>query len=157
MIDKQPATTNAEKPAAKPWLGFGGVKGELPSFDVGLLRAPRSDVPCDGCTVCCRGGEVVTLFPEAGDDPSTYLTKEAVMVDGTPLVMLQHKPNGDCVYLGESGCTIHDRAPAVCRTFDCRGFYLKLTRNERRVWMKQNEHKRRIFAAARARLHTLRP
>jgi len=121
-----------------------------------MLEAPRAQVPCNGCHECCRGGEVVTLFPEAGDDPSKYLTSDALMVDGTPLIMLQHKPNGDCVYLGEQGCTIHDRAPAVCRAFDCRGFFLKLTRNERRRWGRDNPHKQRIFAAGRMRLQTLK-
>lgn len=34
--------------------------------------------------------------------------------------MLAHKANGECVYLGKKGCTIHDRAPIVCKAFDCR-------------------------------------
>ncbi len=38
MIDKQkPATSNAEKPAAKRWLGVGGVKGELPD-ETSMIR-----------------------------------------------------------------------------------------------------------------------
>jgi len=35
-------------------------------------------------------------------------------------------PNGDCVYLGADGCTIHGRQPAVCKAFDCRVFFRKL-------------------------------
>lgn len=34
--------------------------------------------------------------------------------------MIAHKANGECVYLGENGCTIHDRAPSLCRVVDCR-------------------------------------
>lgn len=33
---------------------------------------------------------------------------------------LQHKFNGDCAYLGESGCTIHETKPFACRLYDCR-------------------------------------
>lgn len=39
--------------------------------------------------------------------------------------MIAHKPNGDCVYLAGNGCTIHGRAPALCRAADCRSLALK--------------------------------
>lgn len=34
--------------------------------------------------------------------------------------MLAHKPNGDCVYLGDRGCTIQDDKPQMCGEMDCR-------------------------------------
>ena len=74
----------------------------------------RNDVPCMACHACCRNERVV-LSPEHGDDLLRYHT---VLRDGE--VMLQHKSNGDCIYLGETGCTIHDTAPWACRMFDCR-------------------------------------
>lgn len=43
---------------------------------------------------------------------------------GKVVWMLKHKPNGDCVYLDENGCSIHDHAPWVCRMFDCRRWLL---------------------------------
>jgi len=39
--------------------------------------------------------------------------------------MIAHLPNGDCVYLGDNGCTIHGRAPALCRAADCRSVALR--------------------------------
>lgn len=78
-------------------------------------------VPCDGCTACCRGERVI-LAPS--DDPSTYLTVPAELDDGTPALMLDHKPNGDCIYLEDGGCSIHDRAPWACREFDCVKWWL---------------------------------
>ena len=58
------------------------------------------------------------LFP--GDDPTEYLTQELLSpIDGTMQKFLIQKPTGECIYLGESGCTIHDRAPQICRSFDC--------------------------------------
>ena len=67
------------------------------------------------------------LFTEHGDDPNAYETQ---MLGG--LQALAHKPNGDCVYLGEKGCTIHERRPAVCRAYDCAGQFRQFTRAERR-------------------------
>jgi hypothetical protein len=40
--------------------------------------------------------------------------------------MIAHKPNGDCIYLDEQGCSIHDRAPSLCRSADCRSLAVKI-------------------------------
>ena len=81
-------------------------------------------VPCNGCTACCRRERVI-LSPEHGDDPLQYHTVPTrPRLDGTVERMLAHKLNGDCVYLGDDGCTIHDRAPWACRMFDCRKWLL---------------------------------
>ena len=64
--------------------------------------------------------------------------------------MLAHKPNGDCAYLVESGCSIHDRAPSLCKSADCRSIALKydfdtamrlhnMKRIDIRVWDKGND------------------
>jgi Fe-S-cluster containining protein len=73
----------------------------------------------------------------------------------TFVVQLAHRANGDCVYLGDNGCTIHDRAPTVCRLFDCRTLFTGTTRNERRAAIKSGDTSKEVFAAGRERLHTL--
>ena len=73
------------------------------------------DVPCNGCTRCCHG-DAIRLLPS--DDPSNYQTEPHDHIDGE--LMLAHKPNGDCVYLGATGCTIHPTKPLMCREMDCR-------------------------------------
>ncbi|MGB5831584.1 MAG: hypothetical protein WBG92_06280, partial [Thiohalocapsa sp.] len=56
-----------------------------------------------------------------------------------------HKGNGDCVYLGESGCERHASAPQLCREMDCRLLYQKLKFTEARragvlpVWRRGRE------------------
>ena len=75
----------------------------------------RKVVPCNGCTLCCQG-DAIRLEPE--DRPSDYLTEPHPYIRGA--LMLAHKPNGECIYLGEHGCTIHDRAPSLCQSADCR-------------------------------------
>ena len=78
-------------------------------------------VPCNGCTLCCTG-DAIRL--EAGELESDYLTEPHPYIPGAR--MLAHKPNGECVYLHEAGCSIHGRAPSLCRTADCRSIALKL-------------------------------
>lgn len=119
----------------------------------------RATVPCAGCTLCCQG-EAIFLHPEHGDIPVLYQTVPAVNpVTQTPSLMLAHKPNGDCIYLDRAtGCTIHDRAPAICREFDCRKFYLRImefSRNERRRMLKAGLLSRDKLNAGRDRADTL--
>lgn len=83
----------------------------------------RNEVPCNGCTICCHG-EAIVLHPEDGDNPADYIV-EIHPIFNIPI--LAHKPNGDCIYLDDAtGCTIHDRAPVVCRKFDCAALVRKI-------------------------------
>lgn len=71
------------------------------------------NVPCNGCISCCYHGKVdISKF----DDPSQYDTE--IRDDGS--ICLKRNPDGSCIYLGSSGCTIHDRRPHACRGYDCR-------------------------------------
>ena len=103
------------------------------------------EVPCDGCTLCCQG-DAIRLLEE--DDPESYFTEPHSYIPGA--LMLAHKPNGDCIYLAENGCSIHDHVPALCRAADCRAlaykynFEIALKLHESgsidlRVWDKGNE------------------
>lgn len=102
-------------------------------------------VPCNGCTLCCQG-DAIRLTEE--DNPEEYLTELHPYISGA--LMLAHKPNGDCVYLDENGCSIHDHAPSLCRSADCRSLALKydfttamklheMKRIDIRVWDKGND------------------
>lgn len=101
----------------------------------------RREVNCNGCRRCCVN-DLIVLHPECGDDPSQYETVSCTNpVTGKESVAVAKKPGStECIYLGEKGCTIHDRAPAICREFDCGAFYLawkiKYTRNDRRMLLK---------------------
>lgn len=81
-------------------------------------------VPCNGCQACCKRERII-MSEENGDNPEEFHvvpTKKGN--DGAIEWMLAHKPNGDCIYLGETGCTIHGRQPWACRQFDCRAWFL---------------------------------
>jgi len=72
-------------------------------------------IQCGGCRKCCLG-DTITLTPS--DNPSQYKTR---CRDGK--LELANK-DGQCVYLGASGCTIYGRQPEMCRRFDCRLYAL---------------------------------
>lgn len=59
------------------------------------------------------------------------------------------------MYLGKNGCTIYERRPLICRTFDCRKHYLILPRQDRDNLVRLKLSSRAVFNAARARLSTL--
>jgi hypothetical protein len=80
-----------------------------------LIAKTLPPIQCDGCTRCCHN-DAVRLLP--GDDASQYQTEP---YPGRPgQLMLAHKPDGSCVYLTASGCSIHDRSPTMCKQMDCR-------------------------------------
>lgn len=72
-------------------------------------------VPCAGCVLCCKG-DAVRLLP--GDNADQYMTEPHPYRRGERV--LAHKPDGSCVYLGPSGCTIHETKPTQCKQMDCR-------------------------------------
>lgn len=90
------------------------------------------------------------LHPELGDDVASYQVR---IRNRIPL--LATTPDGACVYLGESGCTIYARRPALCRSFDCRKHYLMLPRQDRDNLVRLELSSRAVFNAGRARLKTL--
>lgn len=116
----------------------------------------RSPVPCNGCTLCCTNGDAIILRADLGDDVESYEHEPGRHpFTGEPTVQLKHKPNGDCVYLGEGGCTIHDRAPLICRRFDCRTLYQKYSRKERRRLVASGATMQAVLDAGRERLGSL--
>src|SRR5216117_1761824 len=76
--------------------------------------SPVAKVPCDGCTVCCRHSPSLPLIPGL-DNVSSY---DTVMVDGMP--EFRRQEDGSCIYLINNRCSIYNRRPWICRSFDCR-------------------------------------
>lgn len=82
-------------------------------------------VPCGQCNACCRSKYIhADLLPhELADFP------EAVKVDMSASKRssgwaLPKKEDGSCVHLIEGKCSIYDRRPHSCRTYDCRLYLL---------------------------------
>ncbi len=121
-----------------------------------LPENEQTEVACNGCTECCRSGQALFLHPGQGDDVETYQTQVTAHPDtGAPIFLLATKENGECVYLGPSGCTIYDRRPLLCRSFDCRKHYLILPRQDRDNLVRLGMSSRAVFNAGRLRVKTL--
>ena len=122
-----------------------------------MSPAEITDVPCGTCTQCCRSSQGLFLHPGQGDDVDSYRHRTAVDRDGNPVHLLETTPEGACVYLGEAGCTVYERRPLLCRSFDCRKHYLILPRQDRDNLVRLGLSSRAVFNAGRARLKTLSP
>ena len=116
------------------------------------MTVPSADVPCNGCTACCRE-QMVTLDPKLGDDLEVLSQHFAL----GHMLILESTENGDCVYLDDGGCSVWEHRPAMCRTFDCRKHFQSFTRPERRRMVKAGIASRDVFEAGRVRRHTLEP
>lgn len=66
-----------------------------------------------------------------------------------PRLVLDRKPNGDCIYLTENGCSIWEKAPATCRKFDCRFSWQNSDRAGRRLAIKNKVMTKDIFERGR--------
>ena len=120
------------------------------------VTGERTDVACVGCTECCRSNQALVLQPAAGDDVDSY--RHQVLKDrvsGAPVFALAMDEKGWCTYLGERGCTIYERRPHLCRSFDCRKHYLMLPRQDRDNLVRIGLSSRAVFNAGRARVKTL--
>ena len=111
------------------------------------------NVPCNGCRACCLHN-MIPLMPERGDLIWTY-KHDVVATAAGPKAVLKCGETGECIYLGRDGCTLHDRAPAICRAFDCRELFLSKTRSERLMLAKSGVVSNEVFSAGRRRIKTL--
>jgi hypothetical protein len=70
-----------------------------------------TDVPCNGCTTCCRTN--VQIPTDAAD--------HRMILALSPGGYLPRHENHDCMFLDrDTGCVIYDIRPKFCRGFDCR-------------------------------------
>ncbi|MDE3197709.1 MAG: YkgJ family cysteine cluster protein [Acidobacteriota bacterium] len=115
-----------------------------------------TEVPCKGCTECCRHNSAVFLHPGEGDDVRSYQVRAIARPENGELVfLLATKENKECVYLGPDGCTIYERRPFLCRSFDCRKHYLILPKQDRVNLVNAGLSAQSVFDAAKSRVGTL--
>lgn len=100
------------------------------------LKQLRVEVPCNGCRLCCQK-DAIRILPH--EDPEQWQTEPHDYYKGER--MLAHKPNGDCIYLGDTGCTIHGSTPMQCRTMDCRNIAQAMTWTKARKMAKSGLNK----------------
>jgi len=80
-----------------------------------IQKLTTKSVPGNGCTLYYQSDAI--RFEEE-DTVADYQTEPHPFIPGA--LTLAHKHNGECVYLNDRGCTIHERAPSLCQIADCR-------------------------------------
>lgn len=101
--------------------------GEFGSWLEGFRSALRDgaamDVPCDGCTACCRSGKLIPVEPDEADALAHIDAGCLVPMPGEPSRhVLKHAQSGRCSQLTEDGCAVYAHRPRACRAYDCRIF-----------------------------------
>jgi len=95
------------------------------AFVAALDAGTVSDVPCGGCTACCRSRQFVTIAPDESDTlahvPKRLLSRVPQSLDGALVLPYRHE-DGACPMLGPAGCLIYEHRPRACRLYDCRVF-----------------------------------
>jgi Fe-S-cluster containining protein len=88
-----------------------------------IAEGGEADVPCQGCTACCRSSQ----FVEVGPDETAALAhiNPALLfpAPGRPgFKLLGYDERGHCPMLINDQCSIYEHRPRACRTYDCRVF-----------------------------------
>jgi Fe-S-cluster containining protein len=102
--------------------------GDFSAWVVEIRAAIRerrgSDVPCDGCTACCRSSQFVHIGPDEIDTLSRIPAELLFPAPGRPAghVVLGYDERGHCPMLIDDRCSIYAHRPTACRTYDCRIF-----------------------------------
>ena len=108
-----------------------------------MPRGPTS-VPCGGCTLCCRSGELIPITADDEPPPGGYLTMEVEGVEA-----LAQLKGGACVYVTDAGCSIHQWAPKVCKAFSCAGLYALTNRHDRRAFARGSPYVQALYRQGR--------
>jgi uncharacterized protein len=102
--------------------------GNFGSWLTGIQRAIRgeagSDVPCNGCTACCRSSQFVHVEPDETDTLAHIPPELLFPAPHRPAghVVLGYDGRGHCPMLVDDRCSIYEHRPRACRTYDCRIF-----------------------------------
>jgi len=101
--------------------GITGLPVSIPKDPTMYLQYQYHGKFCGNCNLCCSHS-AVTIFA-AIDDIQAHPLKKKICEEPETWLIPQRK-NGDCVYLEDGKCGIHDNLPKLCKTFDCRVAYL---------------------------------
>ena len=105
-------------------LAAGGFSTWLRAMRGSLQGDQAADVPCDGCTACCRSSQFIHIAPDETETlahiPSALLFPAPRLPAGH--VLLGYDEDGCCPMLIGGRCSIYHHRPRTCRTYDCRIF-----------------------------------
>jgi Fe-S-cluster containining protein len=90
-----------------------------------VLRGERgADVPCAGCTACCRSSQFVHIEPDEAEALARIPSQLVFPAPRRPAghVLMGYDEEGRCPMLVDDACSIYEHRPRTCRAYDCRVF-----------------------------------
>ena len=113
--------TSGDPPAERD-LAAGAFAPWLHMMQRALRAEVEADVPCNGCTACCRSSQFVHIDPDETDTLAHIPVELRFPAPGLGPghVVLGYDDRGHCPMLRDDGCTIYEHRPRACRTYDCR-------------------------------------
>jgi uncharacterized protein len=107
-------------PGARAAGEFGAWLG---GFRASLGTGADAEVPCDGCTACCRSGKLIPVEPDETDALAHIPSDRLLPMPGEGgRLVLRHDTDGTCSQLVDGRCTVYAHRPRACRAYDCRIF-----------------------------------
>jgi Fe-S-cluster containining protein len=105
-------------------LAAGRFSVWLDDMEAALRGERDADVPCDGCTACCRASQFVHVEPDETDALAHIPAELLFPAPRRPAghMLLGYDEHGWCPMLVDGGCSIYEHRPRACRTYDCRIF-----------------------------------
>lgn len=103
-------------------LPAGGFSAWLQGMQRALHGEAEADVPCDGCTACCRSSQFIHIEPDETEALARIPSALLFPAPRLPLghVVLGYDEQGCCPMLVDDRCSIYEHRPRTCRTYDCR-------------------------------------
>jgi len=103
----------------------GSFRSLLPSATSGITSPVPVYHECQRCTACCRWpgdvrlteGEIARIAPFAGMTEVEFIQRFTRSTKDRCGLSLLEKPNGECVFLEGTECSIQSVKPQQCRDF----------------------------------------
>jgi Fe-S-cluster containining protein len=126
----------------------------LASFRASLRDGDSVDVPCHGCTACCRSGKLIPVEDDEVDALAHLPADCLVPMPGQPAGrFLRHDESGRCSQLTAEGCSVYAHRPQACRSYDCRIFAAAGLRADAPLIAEQAARWRFSYASSISREH----
>jgi hypothetical protein len=108
--------------AAEATIPAGAFGSWLRNVRAAIREDADSDVPCDGCTACCRSLQFIHIAPTETDALANIPRELLFPAPGRPAghVLMGYDDQGACPMLVDDACSIYRHRPTTCRTYDCR-------------------------------------
>jgi Fe-S-cluster containining protein len=105
-----------------PALPAGPFSSWIVEIGAAIRDGDESDVPCNGCTACCRSSQFVHIGPDETGTLAHIPAELLFPAPGRPRghVVLGYDEHGHCRLLVDDKCSIYEQRPNACRTYDCR-------------------------------------